>query len=453
MVAVVLLALPAASGMAADLIPIPDFTDYELLPSETSQTSPRPDSPYREALDLAAFCGLLAAATIAALKYRRRWALLVITVVAVAWLGFWRGGCICPIGAIQNVALVLGDPGYAIPLSAVVLFSLPLVVALFFGRTFCAAVCPLGALQELVALRPVRVPEWLEYSLGVFPWVYLGLAVVFAGTGTAFIICRYDPFVAMFRLGGDPGMLVFGGALLLVGIFVGRPYCRFLCPYGALLGLCSRVARCHVTITPDECIECRLCEDACPYGAIQAPTVAQTSDERLRGRRRLAALLVALPLLILGGFVLGRFLDVPLSRLDSTVLLAERVLHEETGRVEGTTDASDAFRGTGRPAAELYREANQRMDTFRTAGAWLGAWLGMVVGTRLVYLSLRRKREAYEPVRTHCVSCGRCFRSCPKEMLRLGLISDVAEVVPAEMLQGAVAPPASPDSSEGDRRG
>ena len=70
---------------------------------------------------------------------------------------------------------------------------------LFFGRTFCAAVCPLGAVQELVAVRPVKVPRWLDQALGLLAYVYLGAAVMFAATGTAFLICRYDPFVGFFR--------------------------------------------------------------------------------------------------------------------------------------------------------------------------------------------------------------------------------------------------------------
>jgi len=447
----VLLVLPDAPSPAQDLIPIPDFTKYEVPPSETPQTSPRPESQTSELLDLAAFCALLVAATVAALKFRRRWALLAIAVVALLWLGFWRQGCICAIGATQNVALCLGDSSYAIPWTVVVLFTLPLVFTLFFGRTFCAAVCPLGAVQELVAVRPVRVPDWLEHSLGVLPWVYLGLAVLFAVTGTAFVICRYDPFVAFFRLDGTVNMLVFGGSLLLLGLFVGRPYCRYLCPYGAILGVCSRVARRHVTITPDECIQCRLCEDACPYGAIQPPTVAQTPDERARGRRRLGLLLVALPLLVLAGFGLGRLLGPTLSRLDPTVRLADRVLLEETGQVEGTTDASDSFRRTGRAPADLYREAQGRVKMFGVAGAWFGAFVGLVIGVRLIYLSVRRRRTDYEPIRANCVSCGRCFRSCPREMLRLGLIADVAEVVPPDRLPQTPTESRAAQPDEGDR--
>ena len=86
-------------------------------------------------------------------------------------------------------------------------------------------------------LKPVKVPPWLEQALSVLPYIYLGAGVLFAATGSAFIICQYDPFVPIFRMSGRSLMVLCGAALLLLGVFVGRPYCRFLCPYGALLKL------------------------------------------------------------------------------------------------------------------------------------------------------------------------------------------------------------------------
>ncbi|OHB82731.1 MAG: hypothetical protein A2V98_16055 [Planctomycetes bacterium RBG_16_64_12] len=320
--------------------------------------------------------------------------------------------------------MALFDPTYAVSLSIVAFFVFPLVFTLFFGRTFCAAVCPLGAVQELVAVRPVKVPAWLDHALGLLAYVYLGAAVLFAATGTAFVICEYDPFVAFFRLTGTVNMLVLGGSFLLVGVFVGRPYCRYFCPYGAVLRWLSRVSKWHVTIPPDECIKCRLCEDVCPYGAIREPTVEQSLAERGRGRRRLALLLLLVPILIAVGGCLGRFTAVPLSQMDPTVRLAERVGLEEAKKVEGTTDASDAFYNTGRPAMELYREAVARRQQFAYAGLWLGAWVGLVIGVKLVHLSLRRRRSEYLPDRASCISCGRCFWYCPGEHARLGLIQD-----------------------------
>ena len=137
-------------------------------------------------------------------------------------------------------------------------FVLPLLSTLFYGRTFCAGVCPLGAIQDLVIVKPISLPKWLNKTLGLIPYVYLSLAVLFAATGTDFIICRYDPFVGIFRMDAKFLMIVLGVAFLLMGMFVGRPYCRFLCPYGVLLSWMSRFSKKHLTITPSECIQCKL---------------------------------------------------------------------------------------------------------------------------------------------------------------------------------------------------
>ena len=49
-----------------------------------------------------------------------------------------------------------------------------------------------------------------------------------------------------------------------------------------------------------------------------------------------------------------------------------------------------------------------------------GAWVGLVVGVKLIHLSIRRRRAEYEPDPANCVSCGRCFWYCPQEQARLG---------------------------------
>jgi polyferredoxin len=424
--AAALIGARSALAWAGDLIPTPEFKDHAIPVS----MPPAAESMGWEWINVLILLGALCLASYFALVSRSRRGLFLLAVASLIWFGFVRDGCVCSIGATQNVVYALSDPSYAIPATVVLLFVLPLVFTLFFGRTFCAAVCPLGAIQEVVAVRSVRVPSWLDHALGLIPHVYLGAAVIFAASGTAFVICRYDPFVAMFRLNGDVNMLVFGACLLFLGLFVGRPYCRYLCPYGAILGVLSKVAKWHAKIPPEECIQCRLCEDSCPYGAIQEPAPPLAPQAKPAARRRLAGMLLLTPVLIAAGIGLGMLLAVPLSRLDPQVRLAERIRLEETGQVVGTIDASDAFRGTGRPIPELYELAIERRMRFRTLGAWLGAWTGLVIGVKLVTLSIRRKRTDYQPDRSRCVSCGRCYWYCPGEQVRLGLIRDVSEVVP-----------------------
>ena len=74
---------------------------------------------------------------------------------------------------------------------------------------------------------------------------------------------------------------------------------------------------------------------------------------------------------------------------------------------------------------ELARQATESRRRFRTAAGWLGAWVGLVIGVKLISLSIRRRRVDFQPDRTNCVSCGRCFWYCPVEQARLGLIRDI----------------------------
>ena len=113
---------------------------------------------------------------------------------------------------------------------AVAYFALPLVFAMFFGRIFYAGVCPIGAIQDIFILWPVRVPEWLERTLGMLPYIHLSLAVLFAATNADFTMCRFHPFLKFFRFAAGFNLLIFGVSFLVAGMFVARPYCRYLCP-------------------------------------------------------------------------------------------------------------------------------------------------------------------------------------------------------------------------------
>jgi polyferredoxin len=415
---VVFVGLASVPAWGVERFPPPDFTDHQLPVT----TTPPAEWLGWEYLDAALLLVGLGLASWLAIGRRSRRGLVALSVLALVWFGFRRQGCICAIGAIQNIALAIVDPSYAVPLAAIAFFTLPLLFTLFFGRTFCAAVCPLGAIQELTLLRPVRVPNWLEHALGLIPFVYLGAAVIFAAAGAGFVICQYDPYVGFFRLSGSAGMITFGASLVVIGLFVGRPYCRYLCPLGAIFGLLSRVSGRHVRIPPETCINCRLCEDSCPYGAIRPPTVVQPGVQRAQGRRRLAAMLALLPVLVVVGACLGHGMAVPLSRMHRDVRLAERIYLEETGQIQGTIDASDAFRNTGRAVKDLYSDAAALRHRFAWLGTLLGGWTGLVVGVKLVTLSIRRRRIEYAPDPALCVSCGRCFEYCPSEQERRGLI-------------------------------
>ena len=404
----------AAAGEEKFRYPPPDLgPDY---------VQPRTSFPaVRETLPAAADIALLVTAILLAsyfaLKLRSRLGIWCVCAASLAYFGFVRGGCVCPIGAIQNVAAAM-DPRVAISMVVVAFFVIPLIATLLFGRTFCAAVCPLGAIQDVVLVHPVRVPAWLAGALGLLPVAYLSLAVVFAVTGAGYVICRYDPFVSLFRLSGSANMLILGGSFLVISLFVGRPYCRFLCPYGVLLGWLSRLSQWRVTITPDECVQCGLCENACPFGAIRKPNADQLPRQRSAGRAALVWTLSLAPVLVVGGGWLGRQAGPAMARVHATVWLAERVRMEEDGQVKGTTDASDAFRESGRLTEALYADASVHRGRIVLGGTLAGAFIALIAALKLIALSVRRTRTDYEADRGTCLACGRCFDYCPVELRR-----------------------------------
>lgn len=366
-----------------------------------------------ETVDLVVLILVLGFTTWLVLKKRSRNWILWVMVFALIYFGFYRNGCICPIGAVQNLALALFSSEYAISFTVLAFFAIPLLLALAAGRIFCASACPLGAIQDLVIVKPIRMAPWLQKALGLFPFVYLGLAILFAATGTDFIICRYDPFVGIFRLGAEFHMIVLGIGFLLIGMFVARPYCRFICPYGALLNISSRFSKNHLSITPTECINCKLCKDSCPFDAIDYPTEEKENKVSRTDFRKFLVYAALIPVLMftLGWAVSGS--HKLLSKAHPDVYLANLLVASPD--LMQTTDNIDieTFMASGKTLDMLVEDAGIIQEKFRKGGWFLGGFIGLVIGWTLLNQVVFRKRTIYEANRGNCFSCGRCMEYCP----------------------------------------
>jgi polyferredoxin len=402
--------LVTATAFAQQRFPKPEFENNYALPTPVT---PEPRSISLEYFDVFVLIAVLAMASWLILKVRSRKGLFWLSAFSMVYFGFYRDGCICAIGAVQNVALSIVDPDYTISATAMSFFLIPLIATLFFGRTFCAAACPLGAIQDLVILKPISLPAWLRKTLGMLPVVYLGLAVLYAVTKTDFIICRYDPFIGIFRLNAPFHMIVLGISFLLIGLFIARPYCRFLCPYGVLLNWVSRFSKWHLSITPAHCTKCRLCTTSCPFDAIEEPVKDVDKIPYPQPMRRFIPYIILIPLWIgVGGYAVSRTSSI-LSRVNPDVNLAVTMLAHPELKDDPDNINIQTFLSSGKLFGTLVEEAKVIQQKFYIGGWILGGFLGLVIGVKLVTELIYNRKEDYQPHRGDCYSCGRCMEYCP----------------------------------------
>jgi NosR/NirI family nitrous oxide reductase transcriptional regulator len=395
---------------AVQRFPKPEFESGYLHPQTVV---PEPLSMLHSVMDVMVLLAALILVTWLVLKKRSRMGVFLVSLFSLLYFGFYREGCVCSIGSLQNISLALFNHGYAVSLTILAFFLLPLIFTLFFGRTFCAGVCPFGALQDLVAFRPQKLGTRLNAVLGLVPYIYLGLAVLYAATGTDFIICRYDPFVGIFRFNATFGMFIFAGLLLISGIFIARPYCRFLCPYGVLLNWVSRFSWRHLTITPADCIQCRLCEDSCPYDAIDIPLKHKNPETKQVRVRKFILISFMIPFLVGAGGFSGSLLSEKLAGIHPTIRLAKQVLEPVNDKILPESFEITAFRSSGRQPEQLFEEVKLILGGFYTGGWILGGFIGLVFGMLIAGRMLHRYQADYVPNKAACYSCGKCIDYCP----------------------------------------
>jgi polyferredoxin len=175
-----------------------------------------------------------------------------------------------------------------------VVISISLLIATFlFGRFFCAVICPLGVVQDIViAARKndkTTVPNlsWLRY-------IVTACAILMLMGGWALFFRIFDPFsrfggmlsglIGIMRKTGDTKLsFLIGGVLPLFAlsalvIWKKRIYCTALCPVGTILGLFAKFGVWQIRLN-DSCVRCDLCQISCPTSCIDIQN-ARVDNER-----------------------------------------------------------------------------------------------------------------------------------------------------------------------------
>ena len=144
------------------------------------------------------------------------------------------------------------------------------------------------------------------------------------------------------------------------------------------------------------------------------PYQNNNAEERNEGVFRILKYAVGLPLLMVIGALLMRMSSANLSYANKEVRLYELVQIQEAHPDNEMLPEVEAFYAQGRTMEELLQSNDAVQADFRFYGTIVGALIGLVIGLKLINLSVRRTRKAYEIDHKNCVSCGKCFSYCPQ---------------------------------------
>ena len=202
-------------------------------------------------------------------KLRNLRYLFLLASLAVVGFGF-GGSCPCMLKSFDNTLLFI--TGNGVKWASLVLFIGLIPLTYVFGRVWCGWICHFGALQEFIHKNskwnfwktPKAQKVLFGVQIGVFAiWV---LWLLIAQTS---YICKYDPFVKIFNLNIN-GIVnyIIVGFLIVLSLFVNRPFCRAICPIGFVLGWVARIPYARRLHIKDFCIGCSKCKTRCDKGAI-----------------------------------------------------------------------------------------------------------------------------------------------------------------------------------------
>lgn len=160
--------------------------------------------------------------------------------------------------------------------ASLVLMVIVFVLAILFGPVFCGWICPLGSIQEWVSKIGKRlfrkrfnrfIPAIVDRYLRYARYLMLIWVVYMTARSGQLVFESIDPYFALFNFWTSE--VAIGGVLvlsvtLLGSLFVERPWCKYACPYGALLGITNLFRVFKIKRVASTCIDCNKCTRSCP---------------------------------------------------------------------------------------------------------------------------------------------------------------------------------------------
>ena len=276
-----------------------------------------------------------------------------------------------PISSLMSLYyfFVSGQVHWAHPAGLFILIAIA-VMSFVFGKAFCSWLCPVGFLSEMLGdigqklfRRKIVLPRWLDYPLRSLKYLLLAFfvySIFFAMTTAALRAFLDSPYnivadIKMYYFFADISRfaLIVLGALFVLSIIIRNFWCRFLCPYGALLGLISFFSPTKIRRDSVSCIDCGKCARACPswikvdkvktvvsdectscLNCIDVCPIANTLElKTVVGHKKVPKLLVAAGIVII--FVLATGLGMLSGHWQNQITTQDYIKYEKNARSYG----------------------------------------------------------------------------------------------------------------------
>jgi polyferredoxin len=185
---------------------------------------------------------------------------------------------ICPFGGVETFYTFITGQGLIskIHMSAIVMFVLVVIGGVFFGSAFCSFICPLGSIQEWIGklgrkMFPNKynniIPKKLDDKLRYLRYVVLALVVYYSSISMKLVFASYDPYYALFNFYAGEVTISAIAVLVVVlisSLIIERPWCKYLCPFGIIMGLFNKIRIFKLFRNSSTCISCGKCDNVCP---------------------------------------------------------------------------------------------------------------------------------------------------------------------------------------------
>lgn len=220
---------------------------------------------------------MLIAVIISAINYR-----LMELGKSIPWIAEATFHYICPTCGLTSIYQFLTSPTLwvdKIKSTLGIVIGISIILAIVFGPVLCGFICPFGAIQDLVARIGKKlfkgkynkfISSDLDNKLKYIRYVVLIATLILTASSGVILIESLNPYHAFLGIFDAKPISLMGMLILcliiLTSLFIQRPWCKYLCPYGAFLGIFNKFKVFRVAREKSSCVNCKRCNKQCPMG-------------------------------------------------------------------------------------------------------------------------------------------------------------------------------------------